>query len=170
MKVGKGYKSFDEILVQDPRTANLGKVVEFFGSLENWHAYIDRIQLNDVVDESVRRNFDRAKNLSLYAWYVYDFHQVAELDAMSTLEMALKKKLKEYRIEPGRGLNRIIKQIWEQRWISETDKIRVQALADWRNQLAHGTAALHENSANTLELCAEQINRLAQTVKSQTNG
>lgn len=170
MKAGKDYKSFDEILVQDPRTANLGKMVALFSSLENWHAYIDRIQLIDAVHKSVRRNFDRAKNLSLYAWYVYDFHQVAEFDAISTLEMALKKTLKEHNIEPRRGLNLIVDQVWQQGWISEADKIRVKALADWRNQLAHGTTALHEESANTLELCAEQINRIAQTAKSQANG
>lgn len=89
------YKAFEDIMVQDPRSATMGLMVEPYRTMEAWYAYVDSTQLNSGVPVEVRRNFDRAKNLSLYAWYVYDFHQVAEMDAISTLEMALRKKFEQ---------------------------------------------------------------------------
>lgn len=58
-------------------------------------------QLNDVaqfslcaeVPEAVRIHFETAKNLYAYAWFVYRFHGVAEQQALTSLEFALRERL-----------------------------------------------------------------------------
>lgn len=61
-------------------------------SLEYRHALIDSIYVNDVVPAAIREHFEIAKNLLLYAWFVYRFITVAELHAYSTIEMALRER------------------------------------------------------------------------------
>ncbi|MBK1877970.1 hypothetical protein [Pelagicoccus mobilis] len=54
---------------------------------------IDQFKLIDTVPEKVQVQFETAKNLYLYAWFVYRFYPVAERQALSTLEMGLREKL-----------------------------------------------------------------------------
>jgi hypothetical protein len=53
---------------------------------------LSEIVLAAHVPLNVRQLFETAKNVSLYSWFVYRFHQVAELVAYSALEMALKER------------------------------------------------------------------------------
>lgn len=50
--------------------------------------------LSEVVAESVRILFDTARNLYLYAWFVYRFYNIAEQQVFACLEMALRERLK----------------------------------------------------------------------------
>jgi hypothetical protein len=78
-------KSLDKVLEPDIRQKNL------VGSLEDRHTELSLIQLNESVHLEVKQLFETAKNLSLYSWFVYRFHQVSELVAFSALEMALRE-------------------------------------------------------------------------------
>lgn len=51
---------------------------------------ISGLVLPDYVPDEIYIRYDTAKNLFLYAWFVYRFHNVAELHLYSTLEMALR--------------------------------------------------------------------------------
>jgi hypothetical protein len=59
------------------------------------HANIARIKVSDQVPEDVAIQFETARNLYLYAWHVYRFYMVAELQALVTLEFGLRKRLPE---------------------------------------------------------------------------
>ncbi|MEX0739816.1 MAG: hypothetical protein WD071_10795 [Pseudohongiella sp.] len=64
-----------------------------FGStLESDHLFLSQITLSESVPADVRQLFETAKNLSLYSWFVYRFHQVAELIGFSAMEMALRER------------------------------------------------------------------------------
>ena len=79
-------KSLETILEPDVRQ-------EFFTStLEEIHQPLADIVLNDEVPFDVLQLFETAKNLSLYSWFVYRFHQVSELVSYSALEMALRHR------------------------------------------------------------------------------
>lgn len=86
-------KALDNIGVADKRN-------EFFNhGLEDVHYALSQCCLNKSVPQKVKVHFETAKNVSLYSWYVYRFHQVAEMTAYTALEMALREK---YKIEePG---------------------------------------------------------------------
>ncbi len=51
--------------------------------------------LSDAVSVDVRIVFDTARNLYLYAWFVYRFYNVAEQQVFACLEMALREHLKD---------------------------------------------------------------------------
>ena len=79
-------KPLDQIYEPDDRQ------ISFSTSLEDHHAALEEIVLNDAVPLDVRQLFETAKNLSLYSWFVYRFHQVSELISFSALEMALRER------------------------------------------------------------------------------
>jgi hypothetical protein len=69
--------------------------------------------LNDHVPTHVTIHSETAKNLYLYAWFVYRFYSVAEQQALATLEFALREKFRDFvateikkhprAMEPGLG-------------------------------------------------------------------
>ncbi len=79
-------KALEEINEPDERQKN------FIHGLEENHLELSAIVLNDSTPIEVQQLFETAKNLSLYSWFVYRFHQVSELIAFSALEMALRER------------------------------------------------------------------------------
>jgi hypothetical protein len=62
-------------------------------TLDDQHKIINRFVLVPTAPEAVRIHFETAKNLYLYAWFVYRFYMVSEHYVFSTLEMALRERL-----------------------------------------------------------------------------
>jgi len=67
------------------------------------HEFIAAYDLNPAVPEDIRVQFDTARNLYLYAWNVYRFHVVAEHQALSTLELALRTRLISANVLDAKG-------------------------------------------------------------------
>lgn len=61
---------------------------------QDYHEALSKIVLNDTVPARSRELFETAKNLSLYSWFVYRFHPIAELTGWLALENALLEKAK----------------------------------------------------------------------------
>jgi hypothetical protein len=64
-------------------------------SLQDRCQVINSFSLAPYIPQSIQIHFETAKNLYLYAWFVYRFHMVAEQHAFSTLELALRERLIE---------------------------------------------------------------------------
>jgi len=62
-------------------------------TLAERHAIVAGFELNLAVPLKVRVHFETAKNLYLYAWFVYRFYPVAEQQALATLEFSLRERL-----------------------------------------------------------------------------
>ena len=62
-------------------------------TLEERHAGVSQFELTLAVPLDVRVLFETAKNLYMYAWFVYRFYPVAEQQALATLEFALRQRL-----------------------------------------------------------------------------
>lgn len=62
-------------------------------TLEDRHQAINEFVLNESVPHDVLVHFETAKNLYLYAWFVYRFFPVAEKHVLATLEFALRERL-----------------------------------------------------------------------------
>lgn len=86
-KLEDPLKSLEEITKPDERHRIT------LGTLDDLHAELSSINLHSGVPTEIRQHFETAKNLALYTWFVYRFHQVAELHAYSSLEMALRAKV-----------------------------------------------------------------------------
>jgi hypothetical protein len=88
-------KALDRITQPDPRYDGSA------GTLAGLHADLNSIRLHVGVPKHVRQLFETAKNLSLYSWFVYRFHPIAQLIGYASLERALKERVAgERRVEP----------------------------------------------------------------------
>lgn len=144
-------------------------------SLEHRYESIAHINLNATVPEEVCSQFNIAKMLCVYAWLYYPLHQVAELKAFSTLEMALRlrypeggpmlKRLLAHAVKAGaitdHGFSHIKAELNDPLRYSKNLPDIIPSL---RNSLAHGTTLLHPQSVFTLRNCSEIINQLYPTV------
>lgn len=93
--------------------------------LEDRHVAIREFVLNESTPHDIRVHFETAKNLYLYAWFVYRFFPVAEKHALATLEFALRTRLA--RSYPDRygpnadwlpGMSKMLNQARDDRLIS----------------------------------------------------
>jgi hypothetical protein len=111
-------KNVEDICVADVRSKFSNT------TLENRHKVIAQIKLSQSTPIPVQTHFETAKNLSLYSWFVYRFHQISELASYTTLEMALKYRYEqETENEPDKKkrrlmtLNPLLKHAQEHGWI-----------------------------------------------------
>lgn len=56
------------------------------------HRAASTYNLNAAAPEDIKVHFDTARNLYLYAWFVYRFYPVAEYHALACLELALRER------------------------------------------------------------------------------
>lgn len=88
-------KPLAAIFSPDPRSDNqavLDILKPGATGIDEHHACVDRLKLANSVPESLIVQFETAKNLYLYAWFVYRFFPVAEHHALNVLELALRTR------------------------------------------------------------------------------
>lgn len=111
-------RNADSALAPDARCEGFA-VIDSGGSrpasLEDRQRLIARFVLSSAVPLEVRVHFETAKNLFLYAWFVYRFHPVAEQQALASLEFALRERLAPPKGENGdaggrSGLSALLKR------------------------------------------------------------
>lgn len=110
-------KPLDQVYEPDRRQQS------FDYELKDYHAALSNINLNDSAPIKVQQLFETAKNLSLYSWFVYRFHQTSELTAYSALEMALREKYiaENPEVQPKKrpiGLHKFMQIAKSERWIT----------------------------------------------------
>jgi hypothetical protein len=122
-------KALCEVYDPDVRRANL------VGNLSDIHAVLTEIVLHDGVPSNVRQLFETAKNVALYSWFVYRFHQVAEKVAFSALEMALRERAGNAEFAPHGGpripgLRKLLTRAMAEKWMRTEDfpSLRVMAM------------------------------------------
>lgn len=101
-----GLRSVDRLSTPDARMRHF--VIAEAGSFrsisqDDRHLSIASFELRPEVPREVRVHFDTARNLYLYAWFVYRFHVIAEQQALASLEMALRLRLIDCTALPADG-------------------------------------------------------------------
>lgn len=101
-----GLRTLDQLGSADVRMQHFavreGGTSRPFGQ-EDRYENISRFDLRHEVPADVRVHFDTARNLYLYAWFVYRFHVVAEQHTLASLEMALRLRLIERSVPTTEG-------------------------------------------------------------------
>lgn len=94
-----GFKPWQTVCSPDSRSGYKGMQVDmpndFLAALEKHHGQFDALQLRSSVPQEIQIQFATAKNLCLYAWFVYRFYPVAEHQALTCLEYALRRRFSE---------------------------------------------------------------------------
>ena len=145
-------------------------------TLKDHYRAVSLIKLSASAPETVQSQFNVALMLGTYAWLYYPFHQVAELKAFSTVEMALRHRFPEAKGSFKRRLEHAVKagvisdHGFSHVTANEQRPTEYSAQLPWlvselRNDLAHGSATLHPDSLFTLRNCAEIINQLFREAK-----
>lgn len=144
-------------------------------SFADLYREVKSIVLSEAVPDDVKSQFNVARNLALYSWFCYAFHQVSDLKAFSTLEMALRIRLGKPKTK--NGLQRLVREAIELGWIKDGDfsyigeqlrdpkstsyvEILPTAISHLRNLVAHGSTILDRDSVINLRICADFINKL----------
>lgn len=131
-------KSLDQICEPDSRQKY------FYAGLQDYHSELSGIVLNSNVPVDVHQLFETAKNLSLYSWFVYRFHQVAELVAFSALEMALRERFLAENHESQEqkkylGLSNLLQHAKSVQWITNDGfpslYVRAKHLAEYKKSI-----------------------------------
>lgn len=91
------------VLLPDSRCRDMGYMradgTISAATIEDRHQMIAEYVLSDAVPMDIRVHFETARNLYLYAWFVYRFFPVAEKQALATLEFALRERLQSWKKE-----------------------------------------------------------------------
>lgn len=90
-------RSMENIYQPDPRNDSFVKFdpeLKKFRRVElaDYQRSIAELQLHSGVPEAVLIQFETAKNLYLYGWFVYRFYPVSEHHALTCLELALRTR------------------------------------------------------------------------------
>lgn len=70
-------------------------------TIKHQYEAVGRIELHEGVPEDIRVQFETARNLYLYAWFVYRFYPVVELQAYACMELALRDRFEEEMLAKG---------------------------------------------------------------------
>lgn len=108
--------------------------------LADRYAEISAINLVETVPENIREHFETAKNLLLYAWFVYRFIPVAELHAYSTVEMALRGRASQASLKT-KNFKALLKLAIDRGWIVDDgfsivqrERKAMEEEREWRRQ------------------------------------
>lgn len=172
------FKKYEEVLKPDVRNTSFVFINQKTGAsrqmtLEDIYKAVNTIELSANVPDEIKSQFNVARNLALYTWFSYSFHQPSELKAFSTVEFALRriygskrqglKRLVTRAIEDGRIKDSGFSHIESQEEIESTTNYAINLknlIPSFRNNLAHGSMTLHDGSIFTLRVCADFINQL----------
>jgi hypothetical protein len=124
----------------DPRSTSYVKIDLATGAsrnieLSDHHEAIAALTLHTGVPEHVVQQFETARNLYLYAWFVYRFYVVAEHHSLACLELALRDRLKD-EISAGkidyRGKKPTLQPLLK--YAVEQGMVRNEGFEIWRNR------------------------------------
>lgn len=162
-------KDFNCLFEADVRWKYFGRGDQSY--LAELYQEIENIDLNSCVPEDVKSQFNVAKMLAVYAWNYFPLHQIAEMKAFSTLEMALRIKLAQSKrmtfkvlldkaVENGYLKDDIFSDFPSLRNVKGYSAKLPKLVSSMRNDLAHGDISLNHGSVFTLRHCATIINSL----------
>jgi hypothetical protein len=162
------FRSVDKILTPDARFADL-YVVENGGArrmgLADHRATIADVTLSGTAPQEVRKAFDLARNVLVYAYFDYDLLVVGEIQSFAAFELALKNRQNGHGGASKGTLRNLVDRARKIGIFSPKPPAGqefsdpIEALFAFRNGLAHGTSEIHSPgmALTVLESCAHAI-------------
>jgi len=96
----EGLRPAEYVGEPDPRNTMFVRIDRINGisrpiELADHHELISAYALHAGVPKEIVQQYETARNVYLYAWFVYRFYPVAEHQCLACLELALRERLKE---------------------------------------------------------------------------
>jgi hypothetical protein len=135
---GEQLRGPHEVSLPDPRMENVIVLTSNGGTrpytLEDRHASLEDIRLQDSVPDDIWVHFEGAKNLLLYSWFVYRFKSVAELQALASLELALRERFRSKGGPVPKGLGGMLRKAISSKWVSAEQLSAYQKIEERRRE------------------------------------
>lgn len=125
-----------------------------FDEADDWHAFVQRLSLDERIPDSVRAKFARAQRLYVLGWLDGDLVKAGELAALITLEMAVRDRYAHKLPARQRSFAALLRYMVDVDGLTDgeipmivqyggtaVDRVRGSAkpsLSDLRNGMAHG--------------------------------
>ena len=166
-------KTLAEIFNPDARQAALVTLdVGRWRAMEvrDYHKLLDAVRVTDTAPEAVLEQFEVARDLMLYGWFVYEFYTVASHHAYTCLEFGLREACKVLagegnpckEVKMARGLGCYLTYLKRKGVIPDGryDKAIEMVVPMLRNDHAHGSNTLlnYALAMPTLEIVADLLN------------
>ena len=157
-------KPKDELLLPDIRNRNRVNLDHSTGVVTEMTCYtiydeVSKITLRGGAPSNVRSHFETARNLLVYSWFVYTFNIAAIMQALASLEMAVREKTGEKKTPFKTLLDKVFKNRQLFNPLGPALPLSI-AISKARNDLAHGSPTLHGMGLPWVTTCAELINEL----------
>ncbi|MHB8742206.1 MAG: hypothetical protein ACYC9L_03695 [Sulfuricaulis sp.] len=165
------FKSLDEVTTVDQRNTYFVLRNRVTGEtrpqeLKDHYESVGRFVLTETAPEKVRSHFNTAKNVLLYTWFAYGFFPVAELQALSALELALRERIGEEGLKKLKkqkmplGLRTFIEHAAENKWIRNEDFSAYHRAPMARAKMEYDIRKIEEMNAkgmDTIEINYDEI-------------
>ena len=139
-------------------------------TIKDRHSALSEIVLNTTVPPKVAQLIETAKNLSLYSYYAYRFHQPAELFGFIALELALKERARaEGIVKKSLTFKWLIEYAIENTWIDfRTDPDLIRKATEYaRRANSYELFCSLDGVASLLEPTSEQISEQLKNLASE---
>lgn len=172
------FKSLEEVTQIDSRHTSLAQLTGYIADLERMHSALAEIELNTEVPQDVRSQFNVARNMALYSYFLYSLATEVQLKTYIVIEFALRMKAKQEGIEGKNGRPLMLRQLLEiankNKWIQDKGFRHIEDPSDdnpWchdminiisklRNEQAHGSYKLTPDYYHHIRSCADLLNQL----------
>ena len=156
----EGLRPAERVCEPDPRNTMLVRIDRTNGTcrpieLGDHHELISGYALHAGVPQEILLQFETARNVYLYAWFVYRFYPVAEHQCLACLELALRERLNdEIRTGKIKGKRPALRRLLK--YAVENGLVRNEGFSAWQNRGAINSRArvemekLREASERTL--------------------
>lgn len=147
------------LVVSDPESGERVKK-----EIRHLHWSVSQYALGNQVPQGIHVQWDTARNIWLYGWFVYRFYTVAELQAYVVLELSLRQKLEHTRSKSP-GLKKLISDAVKKKLVFDEGIEQYRQIKDQQTV----SATELENIRSQLPKCnipaAETIERDPQSQK-----
>jgi hypothetical protein len=143
---GEHLRSLKEVFQPDPRMEHLvvpteeGSFRPF--SLQDFHSGLEGIRLHEAVPDDIWVHFETARNLVLFSWFVYRFQSVGKLQALASLEFALRERVRREDGPIPKGLRQLLHHAVQKGWVSATSIAAYQEIRQRQHAFVESTSGL----------------------------
>ncbi len=141
-------KDFAKLSRPDERWSIIGRMDRTTGqfqhiTLREIYDEVAAIGIQAALPEEVATQFETARDLFVYTWFAFDFFVPAQLQALATLELALRHRLNVPPTTKDRGLAKLLRRALREKVLTEAD-LREAGVPDpltkrdWEQSAAHG--------------------------------
>ena len=149
----------------------MGAVCGFVPTLSGMHEYLDKETLSTRAPEKIKSQFNVARNMALYSYFLYSLAPEVHLKAYILIEQALANKAAS---EKELSFKQLLGVALKEGWISDAGfrhlknpcpdnqwcKSLVKIVPGLRNNLAHSPGMLVGDCLHRISICADFINQL----------